>query len=46
MYEINLICPNCGNYMFEIDDNGKFVCTDCPWIGDKEEMLTAVYSLD
>lgn len=46
MFEINLICPECGNYMFEIDENGKFSCTDCLWIGDKEEMMAAVYSLD
>lgn len=45
MYEINLICPNCGNYMFEINENGKFECTDCIWIGDITEMTTSVYDL-
>ena len=46
MIEINLICPNCGCYLFEAEGNGKYLCSECEWIGEKEEMIVTVYDAD
>lgn len=45
-FEINLICPKCGSYMFDIEENNKFSCSDCSWIGSMEEMTPAIFSAD
>ena len=39
MYEVNLVCPVCGNYEFSYDpETNKYECSECSWSGSTNEM--------
>ena len=44
MYEVNLVCPVCGEYKF-LDGvkEDTFCCSECDWEGTMEEMETFVF---
>lgn len=43
MYEINLVCPECGQYCFCYNfETTEFECTECSWHGKIEDMPTRV----
>lgn len=45
MLEINLVCPYCGGYTWEVssENEDKYVCADCSGESSKEEMHIQVF---
>ena len=45
MYEINLVCPNCGEHKFYDTDAGTWICSNCEREYNTNELDVTVFSV-
>ena len=43
MYELNLLCPECGCIKFEYTEYGTWVCEECGWEGITSQMTVHAF---